>query len=75
MALQLSVWDVYGIEGDKRLVLVGSFPEKCFFLEEDYSLVLKGWVLCQTDSHPGCVECEKGMRVPVHPTLLLLSST
>lgn len=42
VALQLSVWDVYGTEGDERLALVGNFPPKYSFLEDDYSLVLKG---------------------------------
>lgn len=34
--------EVYGIERDERLVLVKNFVPKCFFLQVDYSLVLKG---------------------------------
>lgn len=77
VALQLSVWDVYGIEGDERLVLARNFPQKCFFLEKDYLLVLKGMRFVWeglSSLYSECAECEKGMCVPVHPSLLLPST-
>lgn len=78
VALQLSVWDVYGLEGDDRLVLVGNFLQKYFFLGEDYLLVLKGmdfvWERLSS-SHSECAECKRCTCVPVHPSLLLLPRT
>lgn len=53
MALQLSVWDVYGIEVGERLLLVGNFTPKCFFLRGRLPISFKrDGVLCERDSHP-----------------------
>lgn len=68
-ALQLSVMEVYGIERDERLVLVENFVPKCFFLQDDYSLVLKGLGFVW-NSHP-CIQSVR--RACVHLTILVFS--
>lgn len=71
------VEDVYDIEGGEIVVVARNFLLKYFFLRERLSFSSsRDWVLCKRlSSYPEYTECEKGMCLPVHPSLFQLPST